>query len=94
MANNWFYNPAVTILRTHLSKILNEKYYRYDNLIERIGSNLIESDANIFGALIADIYEMGYIKAVKDYEKELKKLGYEVNIVIESEAKPSAQIFK
>jgi hypothetical protein len=93
MANNWGFNPVVTILRTHLSRILNERYPKHDNLVERIGSGLTQADTQLFGSLIADIYETGYFKAMGDYEKELRKLGYKVNLTSEAE-KISTSIFK
>ena len=93
MVNSWGFNPVVITLKTHLSRILNERYPKHDNLVERIGNNLTQEDTQFFGSLIADIYEMGYFKAMGDYEKELRRLGYKVSITSEAE-KISTSIFK
>jgi hypothetical protein len=85
MAQNWvefFTNPQGTALKRYLYDILKDKYAKHHDVIERIASNLqTEKDLQNFSALVVELFEMAYTKAVEDYKGELKKLGYKVDIV-------------
>ena len=95
--NNWFSfrNPAGIILKQHLFEILQERFLKHEELIERIGLALqTEKDLQLFGNLVADIYEVGYMKATSDYKQELSKLGYNVKITPPNIENKDNKIFK
>jgi hypothetical protein len=62
-------------------EVLKERYSKNEDVIERIANALQTSkDIDNFGKLIADIYEMGFLRAVDSYKTELAKLGYNVTV--------------
>lgn len=85
MQQNWlerFTNPQGTALKRYLYEILKDKYPKHHDIVERIGSNLqTEKDLQNFSALVIELFEMAYAKAVEDYKVELGKMGYKVDIV-------------
>jgi hypothetical protein len=85
MGQNWlehFTNPQGTAFKRYLYEILKDKYPKHHDIIERIAANLqTEGDLQNFSALVIELFEMAYAKAVEDYKGELKKMGYKVDIV-------------
>lgn len=85
MGPNWieqFINPQGTALKRYLYEILKDKYPKHHDIVERIASNLqTEKDLQNFGALVVELFEMAYAKAVEDYKAELGRMGYKVDIV-------------
>jgi len=74
-------NPKAMILKKFMAEFLYTKYYEYEDLLSRLGTQLItESDINRFGSMINEIYQLGYAKAVDDYKSELAKMGIQVNV--------------
>lgn len=70
------FNARGNYLKKAIFEILQEKFMNHENIIERISGNLqTESDYNSFLKLIAEVYEVGYIKAVKDHQQQLQKIG-------------------
>ena len=60
-------------------------------IIERMSKNLTTmGDIDAFAKFISEIYQTGYLKAVKDYEESLNKLGYKVKL---TPATPENKIF-
>lgn len=71
-----FFNARSNYLKKAIFEIMQERFMKHENIIERITSNLqTEGDHNAFLKLIAEIYETGYVKAVKDHQQQLQKLG-------------------
>lgn len=78
---DYLQNPRILSLKKFLGQLLGKKYPSHDEIVNRIGHNIMtENDLTSFSKLIADIYEVGYLKAVTDHEEQLKKLGYKINI--------------
>ena len=98
MANNFFettYNFPTQRLKVYMSEILKNRYSKHEPILERIGPGLsLDRDVQSFVELIVEIYEIGYLKAVTDYEKEINKLGYNVKIVPPEQPKETPKIFK
>jgi hypothetical protein len=47
-------------------------------------SNVVtEQDAKEFAQLLADVYEMGFLRATNQYREHLEKMGYKLSIVPE-----------
>ena len=74
-------NPKGLALKKHIAKLLEQKYLVYEETINRATHQLItEKDLTLFGNMLSDIYELGYMKAVNDYKDQLAKLNIKVNI--------------
>lgn len=66
-------NQLQMALQKHLFEILKEKYAPHQNIVERIGHYLVtERDLKEFANLVADIYEVAYTRAFKDYQKQIE----------------------
>ena len=71
--------------KKYLFDLLQDKYQNHEKMIERLSNYLItEEDVRGFMQLAVDCFERGYHKAVKDYEKALNEMGYNVRIVPEN----------
>jgi hypothetical protein len=78
-----------------VSEILKNRYPKHEQILERIAPSLVlDKDVQAFADLIVEVYELGYLKAITDYEKEINKLGYNVKIVPPEELKDTPKIFK
>ena len=94
MENN-FFNFSNQRLKVYMSEILQNRYSKHDQILERIGSSLsLDRDMRAFADLIVEVYDLGYVRAITDYEKEINKLGYNVKIVPPEKPKESTKIFK
>jgi hypothetical protein len=75
-------NPKAFTLKKWLVELLKSRYMQHDNIVERVATALItEKDLTDFGAMITDLYEIAYQKAVSDCKEEFEKLGVTINIV-------------
>jgi hypothetical protein len=62
--------------------MLKDKYPNHRQVLDRICHYLVtEQDAKEFGALVAEIYQLGFVKATKDYTKKLADQGFKLEIV-------------
>lgn len=74
-------NPKGLAMKRYMATILGQKYLEYEDLINRSTFYLVtDKDMALFGKMISDIYELGYMKAVDDYREQLQKIGVKVNI--------------
>jgi len=89
------HNFASIRLKKYMYEILKERYPKHEQLLERLGHNLpLDQDVTAFSQLVVEVYELGYLKAVKDYENELNRLGYNVKITAPERPKEASTIFK
>lgn len=69
-------------IKKNIFEILKDRFKKNENILDRILYYLAtEQDVKDFNALIADIYEIAYLKCVDDNRKKLEELGYTVKIV-------------
>lgn len=74
-------NPRAFTLKKWMADILKEDYMKYDGIIERMAMSLqTNSDLEEIGALISQIYDKAYRKAIDDYKEQAEKLGIRVSI--------------
>jgi hypothetical protein len=79
---NWFANPRLHWLKKSMFEVLKERYAQNEQVIERVGVSLTtENDMNAFLKMIADIYEIAYLKAVNDHREQLEKVGLVARVV-------------
>lgn len=70
-----------------MGELLKEHYPNHHNLIERICHYLVtEQDGKQFGALIAEVYQLGFQKATREYTKKLAEQGFKMEIIPETTA--------
>jgi len=78
---NFLSNPRSQYIKKSMFEILKERYGKNEQILERLSSQLIvEKDLKDFLAMIIDVYEIGFLKAVEDQKEQLKKLGLGVKI--------------
>lgn len=76
-----FPNKYIVGLRQYMAKFLGSRYPKNQDIIERVGHNLItEQDFTAFMSLAVDIYESAYLKAVDDCRKQCEKHGIKLEI--------------
>mgnify|MGYP004076159439 CR=1 FL=1 len=74
-------NPRAFTLKKWFAGILQNKMPAHDQIIERVSTSLVtDGDLKAFGELMGALYEVGYMKAVNDYKKELQRLGIKTKI--------------
>lgn len=75
-------NPREHYLKKTMFQILKERYSQNEQIIERMGSALmVEADLTAFVKMMADVYEIAYMKAVSDHKDQLQKLGLMAKVV-------------
>jgi hypothetical protein len=75
-------NPKAFTIKKWMAQLLPHQYPKHDNTVERLSVALVtDRDLSDFGALITELYEAGYRRAVTDYKAEFEKLGITVNVV-------------
>lgn len=78
---NFLSNPRTHHIKKSMFEILKEKYPKHEVLLERVGCSLqTDKDVKDFFALIIDVYEVGFMKAVDEHKEQLQKLGLGVKI--------------
>jgi len=83
---NFLSNPRSHYIKKSMFEILKERYGKNEQILERLSSHLIvEKDLKDFLAMIIDVYEIGFLKAVEDQKEQLKKLGLGVKITSRAE---------
>jgi len=68
-------------LKKFAYQLLEQKYGTHQELLDRVSHYLVtDKDVEGFTKLLADAYEVGYMKAVNDYQDQLAKLNIKVKI--------------
>lgn len=79
---NYFANPRLHWLKKAMFEMLKERYAQNEPIIERLGVALAtENDMNAFMKMMADLYELAYMKAVNDHREQLEKIGLVAKVV-------------
>ena len=78
-------NAATIHVKKYLYDVLKERFGRNELFIDRLVS-VMQTNADIdgLGKFVADVFEVGYFKAMKDQEEALKKLGLQATIKAET----------
>lgn len=75
------FNPLKIAIQKYMFGVLNDKYPYHHQIMERLTHNLVtEQDARDFGNLIGEVYQMGYLKATKDYTEKLAEQGIKLEV--------------
>ena len=81
------FKAFVSLLKTTFSFLFLTNDILFENIIERIGASLVtDGDSKAFFKLVADLYEMGYLKSVNDHREQLVKLGFIATVVPENKS--------
>lgn len=87
-------NPQAFAVRKYLFEMLQERYSRNADYIERLSAGVTtKGDYEALGSLMADVYEAGFVRAVDQYKEQLAKMGMKVNVVPEKATPRVAPIF-
>jgi len=69
------------VLKKFMFQVLDNKIINYEDLLTRVGFNLItEQDLKSFALMINEVMEIGYRKAIEDYRKQLNEMGIMVSM--------------
>lgn len=75
-------NPRAFTLKTWLTQMLQQKFEPHESIVERVAPSLTtDSDLKSFSALMGEIFQAGYMRAVNDYRVQLEKHGMKINVV-------------
>lgn len=76
-----FPHPQQIALHKYLVSILEERSNNHRNVISRISHFIVtDQDVREFVAMIGDVYEKSYLKALQDYHKQLEAAGIKVSV--------------
>jgi hypothetical protein len=88
-------NPQAHVVKKYMFDILQDRYPKHQEILERIASALVTSnDLQAFGKLISDVYEVAYLKSLDQQKDVFKKAGIKVNVTASPPKKESKPIFK
>jgi hypothetical protein len=74
-------NMHVHQIKKTIFELIQERYPQNEQIIERVAAALTtEKDVKDFFKLVSDIYEMAYLKSVKDHREALEKMGLAVSV--------------
>lgn len=76
------YNPMKMAIQKFMMEMLKDRYPNHHHVIERMCHYLVtEQDVKEFGSLIADVYQLGFLKASRDYTQKLAEQGFNLEVV-------------
>ena len=79
---NYMANPRAFTLKQWLYQLLKDNYPKHESMADRVSTVLItQQDLEDFGAMLTQVFECGYRKAVEDYAEEAAKKGLTVKVV-------------
>jgi hypothetical protein len=85
-------NPHAMVIQKYIAQMIPERYANRKELIERICAHLVtQRDVEDFGGLLLDVFESGFIHAVRQYKDEFERLGIPTNIVTDALDKKDQQ---
>lgn len=92
--NPFAQNPQATAVRKYLFEILKDRYQKNSDYIDRLAAGVAtKKDYESLGALVADIYESGFVRAVDQYRDQISKMGMSVSVVPEQKTERKKSIF-
>ena len=98
MQSNWMEtlaNPQSQLVKKFIFDLLQERYGRNVDIIERISRQLItKGDLENFIKFAIVLFEAGYLKAVSDHKDVMTKMGIPVTVKAQEPPKKVEKIFK
>ena len=89
-----FQNLHSSAIKKYLFEMLKDKYHRNEKFIDRLSAVVAtKDDYESLGALVADLFEAGFLRAVDEYKGQMAKMGMRVNIVADQFPKDGPKIF-
>lgn len=74
-------NPRLFTTKQYMMNLLKERYQHHESIIDRIASSFqTDRDMEEFIQMQMSLYEVGYLKAVNDYRKQLEEVGMRVTV--------------
>ncbi|RDJ35484.1 MAG: hypothetical protein DWQ19_11755 [Crenarchaeota archaeon] len=82
---SWFNalsNPFQQSVKKFIYELIGpERYINHDPIVGLLAKNVSTAEEyEQLGKFIAEVYEAGYMRAVEEHDKELKKLGLKTTI--------------
>lgn len=88
-------NPQAVAIKKYMFEILKERYGRNSKYIDRLAAGTVtREDYESLGALMADLYESGFMRAIDQYKEQVAKLGMRIEVVPEDRPAQGKPIFK
>jgi hypothetical protein len=77
-------NAATMHIKRYLYDVLKDRFPRNELFIDRLVAAMqTNADIEGLGKFVVDVFEIGYLKAMKDQEEALKKCGLKATIKAE-----------
>ena len=89
-------NPMANGIKKFFYDLMGgERYARQEAFLDHLSRSVYnDKDYEAFGKFVAEIYEAGYMRAVKENAEQLEKLGLKVVVTNPEAKKPQNPIFK
>ena len=86
-------NPYGRMLKQPMMEVLGNRYPKHQEILERLSRSMAtQPDMEKFLAMIIDVYEVAYTKAVDEQREALRQRGFDVSIKKPKE-EPKPEIF-
>lgn len=74
-------NPRLVTTKQYMLDLLKDRYQHHESVLDRlIASFQTDKDMEDFIQMQVSLYEVGYMKAVNDYRKQLEAAGIKVTV--------------
>jgi len=88
-------NPHSVAIKKYLFEVLKERYRRNERYVERLAATtVVREDYEGLSTLVADLFEVGFLRAVDQYKDQIAKMGFKIDVVPESEPPKGDPIFR
>lgn len=87
-------SPHAGAVKKYMYDLLQDRYPKHEKFIDRMIEWMqTNEDVEGWSALAVDLFELGFLKAVKEYREQVEKMGYSVNVVPQQQAINAPPIF-
>lgn len=91
---SWMRNPHAMPIKKYMYDLLKDRYAKHEAIIDRIVYWLqTREDMERWSELMADLYELGFLKAVGEYREQMESRGFRVDVVPEKQKTNAPSIF-
>ena len=75
-------NPHAWPIKKYMFDILQDRYGKHEKILTRLVHHLhTKEDIEGWGNLVIDLYEVGFLKAVNEYQEQMEERGFKVSVV-------------